>query len=116
MSRKSRGGKRRRQERPRQQPPPVGASEYRRNVGQADDILAKEGIEIRPDNWQQLALDWFAPQEPERGELTRYIADHEQRLGTPWARELLRLEVFFQGEDYMQIIAHYERTFPRYPR
>ena len=117
MSRKSREGKHRRQERPRQQPPPVGASsEYRRNIGQADDILAKEDVDIRPDNWQQLALDWFAPQEPERGELARYIADHEQRLGIPWARELLRLEVFFQVEDPPQIIAHHERAFSRYPR
>jgi len=117
MGRESRKGKRRRQARSGQQPPPVGASsEYRRNIGRADDILAKEGVEIRSDNWQQLALDWFAPQEPERGELARYIADHEQRLGTPWAQELLRLEVFFQAEDHAQIIAHYERAFPHYPR
>jgi tetratricopeptide (TPR) repeat protein len=92
------------------------SSEYRRNIRQADDILSKEGIEIQPDNWQQLALDWFAPQEPERSELARYIADHAHRLGIPWARELLRLEVFFQGEDYEQIIAHHERAFSRYPR
>jgi len=44
--------------------------QYRRNI-QADDIFAKEGVELRPDNWQQLALDWFAPREPEQGELAR---------------------------------------------
>jgi tetratricopeptide (TPR) repeat protein len=78
--------------------------------------LAKEGVEIRPDNWQQLVLEWFAPDQPERGELARYVAAHEDRLGIPWAREVLRLEVFFQAEDHLQVIAHYDRAFSRYPR
>jgi tetratricopeptide (TPR) repeat protein len=117
MSRKSREGKRRQQARSKLPPPPAGvSSEYQRNIRQADDILAKEGVEIRLDNWQQLALDWFAPQEPEQGELARYIAEHEHELGIRWTRELLRLEIFFQVEDYSQIIAHYDRAFPHYPR
>ncbi|MGD8465275.1 MAG: hypothetical protein PVI09_15530 [Anaerolineae bacterium] len=65
---------------------PVRVSpDYRRNIRQADDILANEGVEVRADNWQELALEWFAPEEPERGELARYIADHERKLGIPWA-------------------------------
>ena len=92
------------------------SSVYQRNIRQADDILAGEGVEIRSDNWQQLALDWFVPNEPERDQLARYIADHEPELGVPWARELLRLEVFFQAGDHAQIIAHYDRAFARYPR
>jgi hypothetical protein len=74
------------------------------NVRQADEVLSRNGVEIRADNWQQLALDWFASEEPERGALARYIADHEQELGIPWAREVLRMEVFFQAKDYLQII------------
>jgi len=92
------------------------SSVYQRNIRQADDILAGEGVEIRSDNWQQLALDWFVPTEPERDQLARYIADHEPELGVPWARELLRLEIFFQAEDHTQIIAHYDRAFAHYPR
>ncbi len=117
MSRKSKKRRRTRQRRPRQRPPAAPTpSEYRRNIRQADEILAKEGVEIRPDNWQQLALDWFTPHELERSELARYIADHGRKLGVPWAREFLRLEVFFQVEDYAQIIAHFDRALARYPR
>lgn len=117
MSRKSRAGKHRQQAWHRQQQTPTSASsEYQHNIRQADDILAKEGVEIRLDNWQQLALDWFAPQKPEQGELARYIAEHEHKLGIRWTRELLRLEVFFQVEDYSQIIAHYDQAFSHYPR
>jgi tetratricopeptide (TPR) repeat protein len=114
MSRKSRKRKRTRQAQPRQGP--RVSSVYQRNIRQADDILAGEGVEIRSDNWQQLALDWFVPSGPERDELARYIAVHEPELGVPWARDLLRLEVFFQAKDYTQIIAHYDRAFSRYPR
>ena len=78
--------------------------------------MDSNNVDIRPDNWQQFALEWFTPNEPERGELTRYVADHEHRLGVAWARELLRLEVFFQAADHSQIIAHYDRAFSRYPR
>jgi tetratricopeptide (TPR) repeat protein len=117
MSRKPRKRRRGRQAPSRQRSPTARASsEYRRNIRQADDVLAKEGVDIQPDNWKRVALDWFTPEEPERGELARYIADHERKLGVPWARELLRLEVFFQLEDYPQIIVHYDRAFSRYPR
>lgn len=111
---KSRKRKRPRQAQPRQRS--RASSVYQRNIRQADDLLAREGVEIRPDNWQQLALDWFVPNEPERGELAHYIADHEPELGVPWARDLLRLEVFFQAKDHTQIIAHHDRAFARYPR
>jgi hypothetical protein len=62
---KSRKRKRTRQAQPRQRP--RVSSVYQRNIRQADDILAGEGVKIRPDNWWQLALDWFVPSEPERG-------------------------------------------------
>lgn len=114
MSRKPRKRKRTRQAQPRQRS--RVSSVYQRNIRQADDVLAREGVEIRPDNWQQLALDWFVPDEPERSELAHYIADHEPELGVPWAWELLRLEVFFQAKDHTQIIAHYDRALVRYPR
>jgi tetratricopeptide (TPR) repeat protein len=71
---------------------------------------------LRADNWQRLAQEWFAPGEPERGALVRYIAAHEDELGVAWARELLRMEVFFQVKDHPQIMAHHEHAFSRYPR
>ena len=114
MSRKSRKRKRARRARPRR--PTQASPAYQPNVRQADDILAKEGVDIRPDNWQQLAVDWFAPEEPERAELARYIAGHEPQLGVAWARDILRLEVFLQAKEHSQVIAHYERALSRYPR
>ena len=105
--------KRKRRKRPRR---PSASSEYRQGIRQADKALSHNHIEIRPDNWQELALDWFGPDEPEREELARYIAANEDRLGVPWARELLRLDVFFQAEEYLQIVAHYDRALSRYPR
>jgi len=117
MSRKSRKRRRTRQRRPEQRAPAtLTPAEYRRNIRQADEILVKESVEIRPDNWQQLALDWFSLHEPERGELARYIADHGHKLGLPWAREFLRLQVFLQVEDHAQIVAHFDRALSRYPR
>jgi tetratricopeptide (TPR) repeat protein len=93
-------------------------------IRQADEIIAKHvvseanpnGAEIRPDNWQQIALDWFTPREPERSALARYIAAHQTKLGVAWARELLRLEVFFQVKDDQAIVEHYARAFRAYPR
>jgi tetratricopeptide (TPR) repeat protein len=117
MSRKPK--KRKRSRRPRSTQRSRAArpsSTYRRNVRQADEILAKEGVEIRADNWQELALEWFAPYEPERSGLAAFMAAREDRLGVRWARELLRLEVFTQAEDGSQIMAHYDRAFARYPR
>ena len=92
------------------------SSPYQRNVQKADELLSRNDIEPRDDNWQQLALHWFAPEEPERSMLADYIADHEDKLGVSWARELLRLEVFFQVEDHLLIIEHYDQVFSRYPR
>jgi len=91
-------------------------SGYHYWVRQADEIIAKNGAEVRPDNWQQLALDWFTPREPDRSALARYIAAHQTKLGVAWARGLLRLEVFFQVKDDVAIVEHYDRTFRAYPR
>jgi tetratricopeptide (TPR) repeat protein len=89
---------------------------YMQKVRRADETVTRNGVEIRDDNWQETALDWFVPKEPERGMLARYIAEHEDKLGVDWAREILRLEVYFQVDDYEQIIEHYDRAFHRYPR
>lgn len=95
---------------------PPASSEYRQGIRQADKAISRNHIEIRPDNWQEIALDCFTPDEPERGELARYIAANEDRLGAFWTREIVRLEVFFQTEEYLQIVAHYDRALSRYPR
>jgi tetratricopeptide (TPR) repeat protein len=95
---------------------PSKSSEYRQGVRKADELLSRNDIEPKHDNWQQLALYWFAPEEPERGMLTNYITEYEDELGVSWAREILRLEVFFQAEDYMLIIEHYDQVFSLYPR
>jgi len=89
---------------------------YRQGIRQADEVIAKNDVEIRPDNWQQLALDWFSPHEPDRSELARYIATHQDRLGVAWAREILRLQVFFEAQDYDRIVEHYDRAFRVYSR
>jgi tetratricopeptide (TPR) repeat protein len=98
-----------------EQSTPTGSG-YRQGIRQADEVMVRNDVEIRPDNWQQLALDWFAPYEPDRSELARYIATHQDRLGVVWARELLRLQVFFQAQDYDRIVEHYDRAFRAYPR
>ena len=85
-------------------------------IRQADEILAKNGAEVRPDNWQQLALDWFTPHEPDRSALARYITAHQINLGVAWARDLLRLEIFFQVKDDIAVVEHYARAFRAYPR
>ncbi|HET90009.1 MAG TPA: hypothetical protein ENN99_04600 [Chloroflexi bacterium] len=92
------------------------SSPYQRNVRQADEALDRQGIEIQEDNWQALVLEWYAPKEPERSMMARYIAKHEHELGVDWAREVLRMEVYFQVGDYEQIIEHHKRAFSRYPR
>jgi tetratricopeptide (TPR) repeat protein len=105
----------RRQKQPRRRST-RSSPEYRRGVRQADKVLSKNRVKIREDNWQELARDWFALEDPERSMLARYIAEHEHELGAPWARELLRLEVFFRVKDHTQTIAHYDQAFSRYPR
>jgi tetratricopeptide (TPR) repeat protein len=105
----------RKSRRPRRSPG-ISTSIYRQGVREADRVLSENGVEVRSDNWQQLAMDWFAPYEPERSELARYMGAHEGRLGVAWAREVLRLEIFLQAEDHVQVIAHYEHAFSRYPR
>ncbi len=101
MSKRGRRSRRRRvrESRPR---PTRATQEYRETVRKADQVLAGNDVKIGPDNWQQLALDWFAPHEPDHSELARYIAMHEAELGVAWAREILRQEVFFQAEEYLQ--------------
>ena len=93
---------------------PAG-SPYRQALRQADEIIARNGAEIRPDNWRQLALEWFTPHEPDQSELARYIAVHQDRLGVAWAREILRMEIFLQVQDYTTVIAHFDDAFRSYP-
>ena len=90
-------------------------SGYHTWIRQADEIIAKNGAEIRFDNWQQLALDWFTPREPDHSALTRYIAAHQTKLGMAWARDLLRLEVFFQVKGDTAVVEHYDRALRVYP-
>lgn len=47
------------------EPSTLAGSGYRQGIRQADEIIAKHGVEIRADNWQQLALEWFASHEPQ---------------------------------------------------
>lgn len=94
---------------------PAGSG-YRQAIHQADEIIAKNGAELRPDNWQQIALEWFAPHEPDRSELVRYIAVHQDRLSVKWAREILRMQIFLEVQDYMAVVEHFDHAFRSYPR
>ncbi|MCP4549172.1 MAG: hypothetical protein GY835_22185 [bacterium] len=105
--------KRKRRKRPRK---PSALVEYRQMIRQADQIISYNRVKLRSDNWQEIALDWFTPDEPERSELGRYIAANEEHLGVSWAREILRLEIFVQANDHAQIIDHYDRALSHYPR
>jgi hypothetical protein len=53
--------------------PLTPAAGYRQAIQKADEVIAQTGAEIRSDNWQQLALEWFASREPERSEFARFI-------------------------------------------
>jgi tetratricopeptide (TPR) repeat protein len=106
--------KRKRKKPRRSRPRP--SSPYQRNVRQADEALARQGIDIQEGNWQALVLEWYTPEEPEQSMMARHIAEHEHELGVNWAREILRMEVYFQVQDYEQIIEHHKRAFSRYPR
>jgi tetratricopeptide (TPR) repeat protein len=125
MSRKGKKAKRPRRPQPksrprRAEPKPVTAthpkSDYAWAIGQADEVLARNRVDVRPDNWQQLVVDRAATSERDRGEMVRYVEAYEDRLGIAWAREMLRLEVFFQADDHDAIIAHYDRALAGYPR
>jgi tetratricopeptide (TPR) repeat protein len=96
--------------------PLTPAAGYRQAIQKADEVIAQTGAEIRSDNWQQLALEWFASLEPERSEFARFIGVQQDRLGLAWARDILRLQVFFDAEASAQIVEHYERAFRAYPR
>ena len=89
---------------------------YRQAVARADQALKMNDGQVRSDNWQELAVEWFARSERDRSELARYIAAYELQLGVSWSREILRLEIFFQVEDSALVIVHYDRALSRYPR
>lgn len=125
MSRKRKKGGRPRRPPPRsrrRRPEPKPATtahpgfDYAWAIGQADELLIRNKVEVRPDNWQQLIPDRAAGTGRDREALARYIEAHEDRLGIAWAREMLRQEVFFQVEDHDAIIAHYDRALADYPR
>jgi tetratricopeptide (TPR) repeat protein len=117
MSRKSKKHRRGRRAQPGPQPPSTRPDfDYRWVLGQANELLVRNEIKVRPDNWPNVVLDWVTPQGPDRDELARYIEAHQARLGVAWARQMLRLEVFFQVDDLDAIIVHYDRALSRYPR
>lgn len=117
MSRKPQKRRRGRRAQPQPQPPSTRPDfDYRRALRQADNVLARNKVKPQPDNWPDTILDWVTPEEPDRSELARYIEAHQARLGITWARGMLRLEVFFQADDYDAIIVHYDRALSRYPR
>jgi tetratricopeptide (TPR) repeat protein len=124
VSRKRKKGSRPRRPPPksrprRPKPKPAAASrpgfDYGWAIGQADEVLARNKVAVRPDNWQQIALDRAAGTERDRDALARYIEAYEDRLGVAWAREMLRQEVFFQAEDHDAIIAYYDVSLACYP-
>lgn len=95
---------------------PSGSGEYRQAIRQADEILSEKRVDIHPDNWPQLALDWFAPHEPDRSALERYIVTYRNQIGSAWAREILRMQVLIDVQDYECIVEHYDRALHSYPR
>lgn len=113
-------------------PPATAKSGYQQWISEADEIIAKHVVSaanpksaetsgeqsesIRSDNWKQLALDWFAPDEPDRSALARYITTHENRLGVAWAREIMRMQIFLEAQDYLAVVEHYDGAFRSYPR
>jgi tetratricopeptide (TPR) repeat protein len=78
--------------------------------------MARNGIEVRPDNWQEIVLKWAAGTARDRQALAGYIEAHGIELGVAWARAMLRLEVFFQAEDHLAIVYHYDRALADYAR
>ena len=90
--------------------------DYREALGKADRVLAHNNVEVKHHNWQELALNWFAPSGRDRVEMARYVDANAGKLGPTWARDLIRLEVFFQAEDHDAIIVHYHQALAGYPR
>jgi tetratricopeptide (TPR) repeat protein len=79
-------------------------------------ILRENDVEVRDNNWQEMALEYFTiPDSPDREVLARYIAEHKAVLGVAWAKALLRLDVLFRLEVYEETVTHYERAFASYP-
>jgi tetratricopeptide (TPR) repeat protein len=85
-------------------------------VREADRVLAESGAEIRGGAWQATVLEWFTEDEREQEELAGYMAAHEDKLGIRWARDLLRLRIFVEGDDHEAVLTHYDRAMARYPR
>jgi tetratricopeptide (TPR) repeat protein len=116
MSRKKKDKRRSRGRFRRSTRPTAMDHAYREAVREADRALAESEVEIRADNWQEVALDWFTADARDRGELSSYIVSHKSRLGIGWARDLLRLEVFLRAGDHEAIMPHYDRAMTQYPR
>jgi tetratricopeptide (TPR) repeat protein len=105
---------RQRQSHPRRLPLRESA-DYEFYLDQADAVLARNNIVPLPTNWRALVLDWFPADEQAREAMARYIDAHEAELGFDWAREMLRLELFFQAQDDIQVVEHYHRALAGYP-
>ncbi len=95
---------------------PQVRSVYHEWIYIADQVIAEKEAEPRPDNWQQLALEWCTSNEAERSALASYIATYHKKLGVDWARDMLRLEVFLQANHQCAIVTHYKRALRAYPR
>lgn len=96
--------------------PTLSTSEYKDGVRQADEILRENDLIPPDENWQETVLHWFVTEDIERKALAAYMTEHQEALGAAWAREMLRMEIFFQVDDHVIIVAHYDRTLSQYPR
>jgi tetratricopeptide (TPR) repeat protein len=105
--------KRRKRRRP---PAPHHDVDYRGALRRADEVLARNNVQPRPEDWPEVVLNRLTPEGPDRDELARYIEAHRERLGVGWARAMLRLEIFFQADDHEAVIVHHDRALSRYPR
>jgi hypothetical protein len=74
MSRKSRNRKRARKAGRRPRPARATAA-YRQAVRQADQVVVENEVDLQPETWPQIVMDWFAPEEPERGTLARVLGE-----------------------------------------
>jgi tetratricopeptide (TPR) repeat protein len=91
------------------------SADYEFYCDQADALLARNDIVPLLTNWRALVLDWFPADEQARKAMTRYMDAHEAELGFAWAREMLRMECFFQAQDDIQVVEHYDRALADYP-